>query len=54
LRQAGVAVDFIKLDDVGVRGNGHMMMLEKNNMEIAGVMSRWLLESVPDDVRKAP
>ena len=40
LRQAGVAVDFIKLEDVGIRGNGHMMMLEKNNHEIAQVMGK--------------
>ena len=33
---------FIRLTDVGVRGNGHMMMLEKNNMAIAGVMANWL------------
>jgi hypothetical protein len=46
LRQAGVSVDFIKLDDVGVRGNGHMMMLEKNNHEIAQVMIDWLDKSV--------
>jgi pimeloyl-ACP methyl ester carboxylesterase len=42
LRQAGVKVDFIKLEDVGVRGNGHMMMLEKNNQDIAKVMTDWL------------
>jgi pimeloyl-ACP methyl ester carboxylesterase len=46
LRQAGVSVDFIKLEDVGVRGNGHMMMLEKNNHEIAQVMIDWLEKSV--------
>jgi hypothetical protein len=26
----------------GVHGNGHMMMLEKNNMAIARVMADWL------------
>ena len=46
LRQAGVSVDFIKLEDVGVRGNGHMMMLEKNNQEIAKVMTDWLEKRV--------
>ena len=39
---------FMKLVDVGIRGNGHMMMLEMNNMEIAAVMSRWLTKSIPD------
>jgi len=42
LAQAGVKTTFIRLTDVGVRGNGHMMMLEKNNMAIAGVMASWL------------
>ena len=28
--------------DAGIRGNGHMMMLEKNNADIAAVMSTWL------------
>jgi pimeloyl-ACP methyl ester carboxylesterase len=42
LEQAGVRSTWIKLGDIGIHGNGHMMMLEKNNMEIAGVMSRWL------------
>ena len=46
LKQAGVNVDFIKLEEVGVRGNGHMMMLEKNNQEIARVMIDWLQKSV--------
>src|SRR5918992_1633938 len=46
LRQAGVNVDFIRLEDVGVRGNGHMMMLEKNNQAIAKVMTDWLEKRV--------
>ena len=42
LDQAGVRSTWIKLADAGIRGNGHMMMLEKNNLEIAAVMSKWL------------
>ena len=42
LAQAGVKSTFIRLDEVGVKGNGHMMMLEKNNMAIAAVMAGWL------------
>ena len=30
LRQAGVRTDLIRLADLGIRGNSHMMMLEKN------------------------
>ena len=42
LRQAGVRVDHVRLADVGVRGNGHMMMLEKNSSEVAGAIMGWL------------
>jgi pimeloyl-ACP methyl ester carboxylesterase len=42
LRQAGVNLDHIFLADIGIRGNGHMLMLEKNSDEIAGVVARWL------------
>ncbi|MEX2034281.1 MAG: alpha/beta hydrolase, partial [Xanthobacteraceae bacterium] len=42
LAQAGVPNTFIRLEDIGIRGNGHMMMLEKNSDEIAGVIERWL------------
>jgi pimeloyl-ACP methyl ester carboxylesterase len=42
LRQAGVEHDFVRLADIGIRGNGHMMMLEKNNLEIAGYLRQWL------------
>jgi pimeloyl-ACP methyl ester carboxylesterase len=46
LRQAGVAVTFIELAKIGIRGNGHMVMLEKNSDEIAAVMTRWLDETL--------
>jgi pimeloyl-ACP methyl ester carboxylesterase len=42
LEQAGAHVDFVKLADIGIHGNGHLMMIEKNSDEIAGVVSDWL------------
>jgi pimeloyl-ACP methyl ester carboxylesterase len=42
LRQAGVEHDFVRLVDVGIRGNGHMMMLEKNNLEISRYLRGWV------------
>jgi pimeloyl-ACP methyl ester carboxylesterase len=42
LTQAGVKNTYIRLADVGIHGNGHMMMLERNNAAIAGVMLAWL------------
>jgi pimeloyl-ACP methyl ester carboxylesterase len=50
LEQAGVHVTWIKLADAGIHGNGHMMMLEKNNMEIAALMSRWVDKTLPPPV----
>jgi pimeloyl-ACP methyl ester carboxylesterase len=42
LTQAGVANDHVNLQDVGITGNGHMMMLEKNNLQIASLLANWL------------
>ena len=46
LRQAGVKPSFIKLADLGIRGNSHVMMNEKNNKEIAAVIAKWLDQAV--------
>jgi len=47
LEQAGVHATWMKLGDMGIHGNGHMIMLEKNNMEVAEQMSRWLTKVLP-------
>jgi hypothetical protein len=44
LKQAGVNVDHIKLQEHGFRGNGHMFVMEKNSAEIAGFVHKWLLD----------
>jgi pimeloyl-ACP methyl ester carboxylesterase len=49
LEQAGVRPTYIKLADIGIHGNSHMMMIEKNNLQIAGVLNRWLGRALPDD-----
>jgi pimeloyl-ACP methyl ester carboxylesterase len=41
MQQAGVPVEFIRLEDKGIRGNGHMVMIEKNNLEIAALLDNW-------------
>jgi len=48
LRQAGVQPGVIRLADVGIHGNSHVMMLEKNNREIAAVIAGWLDHNLPD------
>jgi hypothetical protein len=46
LNQAGVKTDFIRLENEGLHGNGHMMMLEKNNLEIAKLLDDWIQRNV--------
>ena len=46
LAQAGVEHDFVRLAEAGIRGNGHMMMLEKNNLEIAAFLHKWIAGNV--------
>jgi pimeloyl-ACP methyl ester carboxylesterase len=43
LDQAGVRHDWIRLAKVGIHGNGHDMMLEKNSAAISAVMANWLV-----------
>ena len=45
LRQAGVAADFLDLPTVGIKGNGHMMFMERNSLEIAHEILGWLEEA---------
>ena len=46
LNQAGVKHEFIRLETVGIHGNGHMMMLEKNNLEIAALLANWAQRNI--------
>ena len=50
LEQAGVKPTAIRLTESGIRGNSHVMMLEKNNREIAAVIAQWL-EKTPSTQR---
>ena len=46
LTQAGVKNEFVRLTDVNIHGNGHMMMLEKNNLEIAAYLVGWAQKNI--------
>jgi pimeloyl-ACP methyl ester carboxylesterase len=46
LNQAGVKTELVRLEDKGLHGNGHMVMLEKNNLEIARVLDEWVQQNV--------
>ena len=47
LTQAGVKVTALRLGDQGLHGNAHMIMLEKNNLQVAAVIAGWLARTVP-------
>ncbi len=46
LSDAGVQNTYVRLPDIGIKGNGHMMMLEKNNLEIAKYLTTWVSEHI--------
>jgi pimeloyl-ACP methyl ester carboxylesterase len=46
LAQAGVKTELIRLQDKGIHGNGHMVMLEKNNLDIAHLIDEWVQKNV--------
>jgi pimeloyl-ACP methyl ester carboxylesterase len=46
LNQAGMKTEYIRLQDKGIHGNGHMVMIEKNNLDIAKVIDDWVVKNV--------
>ena len=46
LKQAGVDNEFVRLPDLGIHGNAHYMMFEKNSLQIAAVIADWLQKKV--------
>jgi hypothetical protein len=41
-KAAGGSLDLIDLPDVCIKGNSHMMMMDKNSDQIAGLIQDWL------------
>ena len=48
LTQAGVSHYYVALADMGLQGNGHMVMLEQNNHDAADLMLQWLMEQMDE------
>lgn len=42
LEQAGVNVKHLQLADIGIHGNGHMVFMEKNSLQVASVLQDWM------------
>ena len=53
MNQAGVKTQFVRMEDAGLKGNGHEMMLEKNSDDIAKFMSSWLDKNVAQNDKPA-
>src|SRR6266571_3102473 len=46
IKSAGGAAKFLLLPEAGHKGNSHMLMLDKNNLQIADLIIGWVGESV--------
>jgi alpha-beta hydrolase superfamily lysophospholipase len=42
LRRCGADVTELRLGELGIHGNGHAMMLELNNAEVAAAITDWI------------
>jgi len=42
----GGKATFLLLPEAGIPGNSHMMMMDKNNLQIAGLLRKWIGENV--------
>lgn len=46
IKSLGGDVTLIHLPDIGITGNSHMMMLDKNNLQVANVIINWIATHV--------
>jgi pimeloyl-ACP methyl ester carboxylesterase len=44
VRAGGGSVDVVQLPGIGIKGNSHMLIMDKNNWEIADLIQKWLTE----------
>jgi len=42
IKAAGGSVDVVDLPQAGITGNSHMLMVDKNNAEVAALIQKWL------------
>jgi hypothetical protein len=45
-KQGAAKADYVKLDEMGILGVTHMMMLDKQNLKIADVMLNWVNKNI--------
>ena len=44
IRKAGGSVRVVDLPKTGIRGNSHMLIMDRNNLEVAALIQTWLAE----------
>jgi hypothetical protein len=44
VRAAGGNVDVVDLPEIGIKGNSHMLMMDRNNAQIADLIQAWLVK----------
>jgi acetyl esterase/lipase len=49
LKAAGGNATLLHLPEVGIHGNSHMYMLDKNNLQVGSLVSKWIDENVQVD-----
>ena len=54
LEQAGVHPTWLNLGAMGIHGNGHMIMLEKNSDQIADVIEKWVRKALAEKTAGTP
>jgi len=54
LEQAGVHPTWLNLGAMGIHGNGHMMMLEKNSDQIADAIEKWVRKALSEKTAGTP
>ena len=42
IKKAGGTADWINLPDIGIKGNSHMLMQDKNSLELADWLYAWI------------
>ena len=43
IKGAGGSADWINLPEIGIKGNSHMIMQDKNSDQVAEVIQKWLV-----------
>jgi pimeloyl-ACP methyl ester carboxylesterase len=46
IKAAGGRASLLMLPDMGIKGNSHMMMMDKNNLQLADILLKWITDNV--------